>query len=244
MKSSNPALGENVWSRVERGVAIGDAMTVQGAANKAIALLALVVIGAAWTWYAVLREPGTASAWMWGGMIGGLILALATTFKPTWSPVTAPLYAGFEGLALGAISAIMNYAYPGIVIQAVALTFGTCFAMLAAYTTGLIKATDKFKAGVVAATGGICLVYLISIVLGFFGVRFPYIHDSGIIGIGFSLVVVVIAAMNLVLDFDLIESAAARGLPRYMEWYCAFGLIVTLVWLYLEFLNLLRKLRD
>ncbi len=244
MKSSNPVLGENVWSRVQRGVAIGDTMTVTGAANKAIALLGLVTIAAAWTWYAVLREPATASVWVWAGLIGGLILALVTTFKPTWSPFTAPLYAGFEGLALGAISAILNNAYPGIVIQAVALTFGTCFVMLAAYTAGFIKATEKFKAGVVAATGGILLVYVISMVLGLFGVRVPYIYESGIIGIGFSLVVVVIAALNLILDFDLIESAAARGYPRYMEWYCAFALVVTLVWLYLEMLNLLRKLRD
>lgn len=244
MKSGNPVLADNVWSRARTGVAFDDVMTVQGAANKAIALLGLVTIGAAWTWFAMLRDPASAMIWMWIGLIGGLVLALVTTFKMTWAPVTAPLYALLEGFFLGGISSALNQQYPWIVIQAVALTFGTCLAMLAAYTSGAIKATEQFKAGVIAATGGIFIVYLVTMVLGLFGVRVPYIHDSGIIGIGFSLFVVVIAALNLVLDFDLTEQAAAHGMPKYMEWYCAFALMVTLVWLYLEILNLLRKLRD
>jgi uncharacterized YccA/Bax inhibitor family protein len=244
MKTSNPAFGDNLWSRVQTGVAIDGVMTVQGAANKAIALLGLVTIGAAWTWFAFLRDPASASIWMWVGLVAGFVVALITMFKPTAAPVTAPLYAVLEGFLLGGISAALNQAYPWIVIQAVALTLGTCFVMLVAYTSGAIKATEQFKAGVFAATGGICVVYLVDLVLSLFGIRVPYIHESGLVGIGFSLFVVVIAALNLVLDFDLTERAAAERLPKYMEWYCAFALMVTLVWLYLEILNLLRKLRD
>jgi uncharacterized YccA/Bax inhibitor family protein len=147
-------------------------------------------------------------------------------------------------LFLGGISAILDARFPGIVIQAVGLTFGTRFIMLLAYRSGLIHVTDKFRMGVVAATGGIALLYLVTIVLGFFGARVPYIHDSGTIGIAFSLFVVVVAALNLVLDFDLIEKGAANGAPKYVEWYAAFGLMVTLIWLYIEFLRLLAKLRS
>jgi uncharacterized YccA/Bax inhibitor family protein len=165
-------------------------------------------------------------------------------FKKNWAIVTAPLYAVLEGLVLGGLSATFEARFPGIVIQAVGLTFGTLFALLLAYKSGVIKATENFKLGVVAATGGIALVYLAGFVLGFFGVSIPYIHGSGTIGILFSLVVVVIAALNLVLDFDFIESGAASGAPKYMEWYAAFGLLVTLIWLYLEILRLLAKLRS
>jgi len=165
-------------------------------------------------------------------------------FKQEWAPVTAPLYALVKGLALGAISAMYNHMFEGIVLQAVMLTFGTLFAMLFAYRSGLVKATENFKMGVVAATGGIMLVYLATIVLGLFGINIPMIHESGLIGIGFSLFVVVIAALNLVLDFDLIETGVERGAPRYMEWYGAFALMVTLVWLYVEFLRLLSKLQS
>jgi len=172
------------------------------------------------------------------------VLALVTTFKKTWSPVTAPLYALVEGFFLGAISAMFNARFEGIVFQAVLLTFCTLFALLFAYRSGLIKATENFKLGVVAATGGIALVYLATIVLGFFGIKIPMIHDSGIVGIGFSLFVVVIAALNLVLDFDFIENGVEQGAPKYMEWYGAFGLMVTLVWLYIEFLRLLSKLQS
>ena len=157
--------------------------------------------------------------------------------------VTAPIYAILEGLFLGGISAVFESRFPGIVIQAVALTFGVLFCLLAAYTTRLIKVTQNFRLGVVAATGGIVIIYAISFIGGLFGLNVPYIHESGIIGIGFSLFVVVIAALNLVLDFDFIESGVEQGAPKYMEWYAAFGLLVTLVWLYLEILRLLAKLR-
>jgi uncharacterized YccA/Bax inhibitor family protein len=155
-----------------------------------------------------------------------------------------PVYAAFEGLLLGGISAMYEQRYEGIVINAVALTFGTLAALLLAYRAGLVRATENFKLGIFAATGGIALVYLISMVMGFFGRSIPYIHESGLIGIGFSLFVVTIAALNLVLDFDFIERGAELGAPRYMEWVGAFGLLVTLVWLYLEILRLLAKLQD
>ena len=172
-----------------------------------------------------------------GGAIGGFILAMVTIFKKTWAPVTAPLYALVEGFFLGSISAMYELRFDGIVFQAVMLTFGTLFALLMAYRSGLIKATENFKLGVIAATGGIALVYLATIVLGFFGINIPLIHESGIVGIGFSLFVIVIAALNLVLDFDFIENGVEQGAPKYMEWYGAFGLMVTLVWLYIEFLR-------
>ena len=172
------------------------------------------------------------------------MLALVTIFVKKASPYTAPLYALCEGLVLGGISAFYEVKFPGIVVQAVGLTFGTLFCLLAAYKSGLIRATENFKLGVVAATGGIALVYLASIVLGFFDIRIPMIHESGIVGIGFSLFVVVIAALNLVLDFDFIETGVEQGAPKYMEWYGAFGLMVTLVWLYVEFLRLLAKLQS
>ena len=178
------------------------------------------------------------------GFIGGLVLALVTMFKKEWSPVSAPLYAAFQGLALGGISVQYSYLYDGIVLQAVGLTMAIFTALLMAYTSGMIKATENFKLGITAATGGIALFYLFAMIAGMFGMNFPMIHGGGIIGIGFSLVVVVIAALNLVMDFDFIEEACERGAPKYMEWYAAFGLIVTLVWLYLEILRLLSKLNS
>jgi uncharacterized YccA/Bax inhibitor family protein len=177
-------------------------------------------------------------------MIGGLIAALVTIFKKSWAGITTPLYALFEGLVLGGLSAIFEAQFPGIVLQAVGLTFGTLFCLLLAYSTRLIRATENFKLGVVAATGAIALIYLASFVLRLFGINIPYIHDGGLIGIAFSLFVVVVAALNLVLDFDFIESGAANGAPKYMEWYGAFGLMVTLIWLYIEMLRLLSKLRS
>jgi uncharacterized YccA/Bax inhibitor family protein len=181
---------------------------------------------------------------VWGGFIGGFIVAMVTVFKHAWAPYTTPLYAAFEGAALGGISFIFEQQYPGIVSQAIFLTFGTLGALLVAYRSGIIKATENFKLGVAAATGGIFLVYLLSFIVGFFGVEVPLIHSSGTFGILFSLFVVVIAALNLVLDFDFIEEGAERGAPKYMEWYGAFGLLVTLIWLYLEILRLLAKLQS
>jgi len=241
MRTGNPMLKDEVFSR---GFAGAEAMSLQGAVNKTITLLALVVIGASWTWLlAVNQGAAAASPWMMGGLIGGFILAMATVFKPTWAPLTAPAYGVLEGLALGGISAFFEMKYPGIVVQAVMLTFGTLFCLLMAYKSGLIRATENFKLGIVAATGGIAVVYLVGFVGGFFGWQIPLIHESGTVGILFSLFVVTVAALNLVLDFDFIERGAGNA-PKYMEWYAAFGLVVTLVWLYLEMLRLLSKLRE
>jgi uncharacterized YccA/Bax inhibitor family protein len=180
---------------------------------------------------------------MWIGFIGGLVCALVTVFKKEWSPVTAPAYALLEGLALGAFSSILELRFPGIAIESVSLTFGTLLVLLLAYRSGLIPVTQKLRLGIVAATGAVMLFYLLQFGLGFFGVHFTSINGSGPIGIGFSLIVVGIAALNLVLDFDFIENGVRMGAPKYMEWYGAFGLMVTLVWLYLEILRLLTKIR-
>jgi uncharacterized YccA/Bax inhibitor family protein len=221
-------------------------MTIQGTVNKTLLMLVLVLIPALWVWnkFFVSGNPQVIMPWLYGGVIGGFIVAMVTIFKKQWSPVTAPLYSVFEGIAIGGISAYFEAQFPGIVIQAVALTFGTLLCLLLAYKSRLFKVTAKFRLGVVAATGGIALIYVITIVLGFFGIRMPYIHESGTIGIVFSLVVVIIAALNLVLDFDFIEQGAAAGAPKFMEWYAAFGLMVTLIWLYLEILILLAKTRS
>lgn len=242
MRSGNPALSEKTFRGLPRA---REAMTLGGTVNRTAIMLALVLITAIWTWnrFYVSQDAAAIAPYMWGGIIGGLIAALVTVFKKTWAPVTAPIYALLEGFALGGISAIFEARYPGIVMQAVALTFGTLFALLAAYRSGFIKATENFKLGVVAATGGIFVVYLVDIVLRFFGIGVPFIHESGVIGIGFSVFVVIIAALNLVLDFDFIESGVTQGAPKYMEWYGAFGLMVTLIWLYLEILRLLAKMR-
>ena len=249
MRSGNPALKESTFLDLGSGTVVSrasGAMTLNGTVNKTGLLLVLAVITAAFAWnqVEVTAEGMTGGLYVWGGLIGGFILAMVTVFKKEWSPVTAPMYALVEGFFLGGISAVFEARYPGIVFQAVLLTFGTLFALLFAYRSGLIKATENFKLGVVAATGGIALVYLATIVLGFFGIDIPMIHDNGIVGIGFSLFVVVIAALNLVLDFDFIETGVERGAPKFMEWYGAFGLMVTLVWLYIEFLRLLSKLQS
>lgn len=246
MRTANPALNDKTFAGYGRAIAAHGTMTIQGTVNKTVLLLLLVLISAAWTWGMYYSATGqqALTTWIMGGAVGGFIVAMVTVFKKQWAAVTGPLYALLEGLVLGGISAILEGRYPGIVIQAVGLTFGTLFALLLAYKSGLIRATENFKLGVVAATGGIALVYVITIVLGLFGVRMPYIHDSGLIGIGFSLFVVIVAAMNLVLDFDFIENGAAKGAPKYMEWYGAFGLAVTLIWLYIEILRLLAKMRS
>ena len=242
MRSGNPALTADSF-RGDRALPGAEAMTVSGTVNKTALSLLLLVTTASFTWNMGLAD-GRVGVWLMIGMIGGLIAALATVFKKTWAPVTTPLYAGLQGLALGGISALFETRYPGIVSQAVFLTFGTLAGLLIAYRSGWIKATENFKLGIVAATGGIAFIYLISFVLGFFGVSIPLIHSSGMFGILFSLFVVVIAALNLVLDFDFIEEGAERGAPKYMEWYAAFGLMVTLIWLYLEILRLLAKLQQ
>ena len=245
IKSSNPALGEKTFDRLASGYTGAEQMTINGTINKTLVLLILVTVPALWVWDMFAKSGMQAvTVWMYGGLIGGLVFALITIFKKTWAPYTAPVYAILEGLVIGGISAYAESQFKGIVFQAVALTFGTLLSLLVAYRSGVIKVTEKFRLGVVAATGAIFLVYIVSMVIGFFGVSVPLIYSGGTIGILFSLFVVVIAALNLVLDFDFIEQGAEQGAPKYMEWYGAFGLMVTLVWLYIEFLRLLTKLRQ
>lgn len=244
MRTSNPALSERIFQGA--GAISGEAMTLQGTVNKTGVLLLCAIGTAVWTWNLFLHSHSqqTVMPLLLVGGIGGFIFALITIFKKTWAGVTAPVYALLEGLVLGSISAMLEIRYPGIAIQAVSLTFGTLVVLLVAYTSGLIPVTQKFRLGIVAATGGIALFYVIEIVLGFFGVHFTAVNGSGAIGIGFSVFVVIIAALNLVLDFDFIETGVRMGAPKYMEWYSAFGLMVTLIWLYFEILRLLSKLRS
>jgi uncharacterized YccA/Bax inhibitor family protein len=242
LRTSNPVLSEK---RFEGVAAFGERMTIQGTVNKTGILVLLAIASAAWTWHLFFEshDPAAVAPYLLVGTIGGFVCALVTVFKKEWAAVTAPAYAVLEGLALGAFSSILELRFPGIAIQSVSLTFGTLLVLLLAYRSGLIPVTQNFRLGIVAATGAIMLFYLLQIVLGFFGVHFTSINSSSPIGIAFSVIIVGIAALNLVLDFDLIENGARMGAPKYMEWYGAFGLMVTLVWLYLEILRLLTKLR-
>jgi uncharacterized YccA/Bax inhibitor family protein len=244
IRTSNPALNARTFADVQRDPS-APAMTLEGTVNKAAFLLFLVVVPAAWVWSQVRTavDLSVVSPWLWLGVIGGFVAALVTIFKKEWSPVTAPAYAALEGLALGGLSALLETKYPGIVMRAVGLTFATLAAMLLAYRSGLIKATEKFKLGVVAATGAIALYYLIGLGLSFFGVGMPFLQGNSTGSLVVSGVIVVVAALNLILDFDFIETGVTAGAPKYMEWYGAFGLMVTLVWLYLEILRLLAKAR-
>ena len=250
-KTSNPALGDKTFQNLansQYGGVIDQSqrMTLGGTVNKTGLLLVCASATAAWVWSQFLQAHDMADVapYLLAGMLGGFIVAMVTIFKKEWAPVTAPMYALLEGLALGGISAIFDFRYPGIAIQAVGLTFGTLFALLMIYSTGVIKVTDKMRLGIVAATGGIMLFYLLEMVLGFFGIHFLAVNGGGVIGIVFSLFVVGIAALNLILDFDFVERGVAYGAPKYMEWYGAFGIMVTLVWLYLEILRLLSKMRS
>ncbi|MGA2903301.1 MAG: Bax inhibitor-1/YccA family protein [Candidatus Korobacteraceae bacterium] len=251
MRTSNPALRGDAFGPGEVAYG-GETMTISGAVNKTGILIILCVATAAWTWNrffgALATSPedamqSVALPAIVGG-IGGFIVAMVTIFKKEWAGVTAPIYALLEGLVLGGVSALMEMRFHGIAIQAVALTFGTLVAMLVAYRTGLIKVTDKLRLGIVAATGGIAVFYFLQFILGFFGIHFTTINGATPIGIGFSVVVVIVAALNLVLDFDLIENGARMGAPKYMEWYGAFALMITLIWLYFEILRLLSKVRS
>jgi uncharacterized YccA/Bax inhibitor family protein len=237
-QSSNPALGKNALTRVYNEAGSGQ-MTINGTVNKMIISLLLVILAAYFSWDRALAGGG--SAFIYGGAIGGFVVALITIFKPQWAHITTPIYSLLQGLFLGSISAYFNAMIPGIVFQAIGLTFGVAFALLFAYRTGLIKATPKFKRGIIAATGGVVIFYLVSIIGSFFGGGIN-LGSMGILGIGIQLVIVVIAALNLILDFDTIEKAAQAGAPKSMEWYSAFGIMVTLIWLYLEILKLLALL--
>ena len=242
MRTANPVLNDRTFTRMG-GYAGSSTMTIQGTVIKTAIMLLLAVFSASITWRMASQE-GNAIPWVIGGAIGGFVLVLVTMFKPTWAGTTAPLYALLEGLFLGGISAVFEMQYPGLVFNAICLTLGTLFSLLFAYQTGFIKATQNFRLGVFAATGAIGLVYLASFIMSFFGGGISLIHSSGTFGIIFSLVVVVIAALNLVLDFDFIENGAEAGAPKYMEWVGALGLMVTLVWLYIEILRLLSKLQN
>ena len=242
LRSNNPVLQEKAFTGE---LATGEAMTIQGTVNKTGFLLLFVVVAAAWTWGLNHSEtPEAAFPWMIGGALLGFVTALVTVFKKTWAPISAPIYAVCEGLFLGGITAIFDRSYPGIAIQAVSLTFAVMFVMLLAYKFGIIRATRGFKLGVIAATGGIALVYLVNTVMSlFFHTQMSFLYSSTKLGIGISLFIVAVAALNLIIDFDMIENAARMGAPKYMEWYGAFGLMVTLIWLYLEILRLLGKAR-
>ncbi|MET0300471.1 MAG: Bax inhibitor-1/YccA family protein [Flavitalea sp.] len=243
-KSGNPVLSEKKFEKtIDRYD--NDVMTKSGTLNKFGLMMILVIASAGFVWKA-FEEGKNVIPWVLAGAIGGFIVALVLMFKPMWASFLAPVYALLEGAFLGGISAIYNNAFeayaPNIVMQAVGLTFGVVIGMFALYKFGVIKATEKFKSIVFAATAGIAIFYLLAIVLRLFGIQMPLIHESTTMGIVFSVFVVAIAALNLILDFDRIDQGAAMGAPKYMEWYGAFGLVVTIVWLYLEILRLLSKL--
>ncbi len=264
MRTSNPALTEKAFEDAA-GWAAGveqleeayaqpayqpiertDVMTVNGTVWATAALLVLVVAAGVVGWSSVDATADTVSlpGWLMPVLLGGLGVAILTIFKPTWARFTSPIYALLEGAFLGAISAAYNSAYDGIVIQAVGLTIGVFAVMLFLFATRVIKVTDKLRMGIVAATGGIALVYVANLILSFFDASVPFLHDTGPMGIGISLLIVGVAAFNLLLDFDLIERGSQIGAPKHMEWYAAFGLLVTIIWLYLELLRLLAKLQS
>jgi uncharacterized YccA/Bax inhibitor family protein len=249
-KTSNPAFGskafQDVVGRYGGAIDAADRMTLNGTVNRTGILLVCALATAWFTWNRFLEthDPAAVGGLLMLGMFGGLITAMVTIFKQTWAPITAPIYALMQGLFLGGVSAVLELRYPGIAIQAVGLTFGVLLMMLLVYRSGLIRVSNKFRIGIIAATGGIALFYLAEMILGFFHINFIAINGGGPIGIGFSLFVCAIAALNLVLDFDFIERGVNAGAPKYMEWYGAFGIMVTLVWLYLEILRLLSKIRS
>ncbi len=247
MESSNPTLNSKIFDNARAVVGMGQTMTIQGTVNKAFVLLLILMVTAFWAWSKAVNpaNAGLTGMIMVVSMFAGLILAIATCFKPQWSSVSAPLYAACEGLLLGVLSAYFERSYPGIIVQAVGLTFGVMLAMLMGYKTGFLQATPGLRKGLMIAMGGIMIFYLVVMVAGFFHVAAPgFLNGGSPLGIAFSLFVVGIASMSLVLDFDMIEQGSHQGLQKYMEWYGAFALMVTLVWLYMEILRLLSKLRS
>lgn len=246
-KSGNPTLGENKFRStvIEDVYAYENAMTVKGTMQK-FGFLFLMVMGSSFYSWKQFAEGGNVTPLIWTGAIGGLIIAITLSFKPVWSPWLAPLYALLQGLFIGAISSMYNTAFaelaPNIIINAVGLTFGVAASMYLLYSFKIIKATEKFKSVIISATVGIALFYVLVMILHAFGFdNMPFLHEGSMLGIGFSLFIVAIAALNLILDFDMIEKGAEMGAPKYMEWYGAFGLMVTMLWLYLEILRLLSK---
>jgi len=238
IRSGNPALSNKTFENLSSSSS--DVMTLDGAVNKTAISMVILLFAGYYTYSNAIMD------YILFGTIGGLILALITIFKKEWSPITVPIYAILEGLALGSISYIFNASYDGIVVQAIGLTIAILASLLLAYRSGIIKATENFKLGVFAATGGIFLLYIASFIMSFFGASISVLDptNSSLMSIGISLFIVVIASANLVIDFDFIEEGAEKGAPKYMEWYSAFGLLVTLIWLYLEILKLLAKTRN
>ncbi|MCX6224876.1 MAG: Bax inhibitor-1/YccA family protein [Bacteroidia bacterium] len=249
-RTSNPAFSKKIFEKTYTDVTGDTVMTLKGTVNKSFLMLLLVILGASYTWRIFFQNPNPEAippalvTFMLAGGIGGFILSLAIMFRPVWSPWAAPVYAVLQGLFLGAVSSFFEFKMPGIVIQAASLTFLTLLAMLFLYRTGIIKVTEKFRMGVFAATGGIALMYFAGFILGLFGINFPLMHSGGTLGIIVGVVICGVAALNLVLDFDLIDKGSQSGLPKFMEWYSAFALMVTLVWLYLEILRLLSRINS
>lgn len=239
-ESSNPVLKEEAFQKASHKTVEGNSfiqtaggsMTVQGAINKTF-ILAFIMLLTAWVGFV-----NPSSLLIWGGAIAGLIVVFIASSRPHLSPTLAPLYAGLEGLFVGGISAMYSSMFDGIIFQAVTLTMAVLFTMLFIYKSGIIKVTSKLRTGIFMATGAIALVYILNIVLSLFGVNMPFLHDTGALGIGISLVIIGVAAMNLLLDFDNFEKGEQHGAPSYMEWFSAMGLLITLVWLYIEILRL------
>jgi uncharacterized YccA/Bax inhibitor family protein len=254
MATANPAMNDAAYDRAGYADSAANVMTLQGTVLKTWVLVVLLLATASFTWYQAgtaftaaeegIAVPSSIYVLLGIGCFGGFITALLTIFMPRISPITAPLYAALEGLVVGGISVVFEHLYNGIVAQAAIITVATLVALLMLYTSRVIQATQKFRIGVMAATGAICLLYLADMLLRFFGYSVPYIHENGLIGIGISLFIVVIAALNLILDFDFIEQGVKRRAPKFMEWYGGFSLMVTLIWLYLEVLRLLAKFRE
>ena len=248
MRTANPALNPSTFDTFD-GYAIerSHTMTLNGTATKTGMLLILLAASAGYSWME-LRGAGGMQAVMpkfLGGLAVSLIAGIALWFKRDWAPILAPVYAVAEGLVLGVISAAYDQRFQGIVFQAICLTFGTLFSLLTAYRTGLIKPTENFKLGVFAATGAIAILYLVNMIMHMCGIGgVPFLHGSSPLAIGINAVIVIVAALNLVLDFDFIEQGVAHGAPKYMEWYAGYGLLVTLVWLYIEILRLLSKIKS
>lgn len=247
-RTSNPAMKDSVFQKIATDSST--TMTVKGSINKTLILLALAVASGAYTWkiFTTSIDPNAYVPWMIGGLIGGFIMALIVIFRPKTATWAAPIYALVEGLFLGVISAWFHHAFadtfPGIVLTAVAITALTLLVMLMLYRSGIIKMNNKLRGGIIIATGSVAVFYLVAMVMSLFGADTSAIMGSGLLSIGISVVIVIIAAMNFLLDFEFIEKGSAAGMPKYMEWYGAFGLMLTIVWLYLEILKLLAKLSD
>ncbi|MCK9627282.1 MAG: Bax inhibitor-1/YccA family protein [Bacteroidales bacterium] len=244
---ANPVLTEKIFRDSKAASASTGTMTVKGTATKSLVLILMILAGAMYTWKIAYEaiNPASLQPWMWGGAIGGFIVAMIISFKPVWAQYLAPVYAVLEGLFLGAISAVFSQAFaataPGIVMNATLLTILTAVVMLIIYRTNLIKVDGKFARIMTIAIGAIAMYYIVSMVISLFGVNLTMLHDSGPLSIGISLVIIGVAAFSLLMDYEFIVRASESGAPKYMEWYGAFGLMVTLIWLYLEILKILAK---